>query len=255
MMRLKIPFLLALFFAGMTTSPVWCQPFQSVLAELDKNYYYPQNQGVKSFSARVQWEQLDVASGSGKFLRNPDFVFFWNVKSEGGLGRFRLREGPGSGDRYQELGQQISPFREAIIPLTLEQKFLDFEGQVRSMGENQLLVKLNPRAGADLGYQLLIDTKDQVIKKLRYEQNNSAKNVEGQFRYLKLDDKLAISESRSRFKLQGQEYFETTRYTYKKVEGIWWVHRIDQTLKREGLVLLTYILKLSDFQITLFSDP
>jgi hypothetical protein len=75
--------------------------------------------------------------------------------------------------------------------------------------------------------------------------------VKGEMSYIKLDGKFAISESRSRFEVSEQKYSEVTRYKYKKVDGIWLVHRIDQTLKQEDYVLQTYIFKLSDFQAVL----
>lgn len=74
-------------------SPAWGQSLHSVLSRLDQNYYYPQQHGLKSLSVRVQWEQLDVASGSGKFLRNPDFNFIWKAEPPNELGRFELAKG------------------------------------------------------------------------------------------------------------------------------------------------------------------
>ena len=48
--------------------------------------------------------------------------------------------------------------------------------------------------------------------------------------------------------MNEEEYMEITLYTYKKPKGIWWVHRIDQTLKQDDHTLQTYIIKLSDFK-------
>jgi len=83
MPRLRIPyhFASAWFLVFLVINPAWGQSFNSVLSKLDQTYYYPQKQGLKSFSARIEWDQLDVASGSGKFLRNPDFIFSWQADS------------------------------------------------------------------------------------------------------------------------------------------------------------------------------
>ncbi len=68
-----------------------------ILTQLDKNYYYPQQTGLSKLRARVQWQQLDVASGSGKFLRNPDFMFTWKVS---GYEEIRDFEFAGDPDKY-----------------------------------------------------------------------------------------------------------------------------------------------------------
>ncbi len=249
MPSLFAPLLMILF-----VSPAWGESIDSVLSRLDQNYYYPQNQGLKNLTVRVQWEQLDVASSSGKFLHNPDFNFVWKAGSRDGLGRFELAKGQQhvSKDREQELIRQISQFIEPIIPLTLQQKFSRFSGQVDALSNKNLVIKLTQTA-SDQHYKLLVDTKRWVISRLRFKQSREPKNVQGEFSYLKLGGKLAISESRSRFELDGRKYFETTRYSYKEASGIWWVHRIDQTIKQEDQVLQTYVLKLSNFKPVLTS--
>ncbi len=252
MLRFISSLVFAPLFVGLLISNAWGQSLSSVLSRLDQNYYYPQKQGLKSLSVRVQWEQLDVASGSGKFLRNPDFNFIWRAGTR--LGRFELAEGNDhlSGDRVRELTQQISPFSEPIIPLTLQQKFSNFSGKVNTTGKNKLVVGLT-QVSSDQDYKLLVDTKEWVVRKLRFNQSRSPQSVEGEFSYLKLEGKPVISETRTRFEVDDREYLEVTRYTYKKSKGIWWVHRIDQTLKQDDHVLQTYVIKLSDFNPVLSS--
>jgi len=254
MLRLKTSLIFTPLLVGVLISSAWGQSFSSVLSKLDQNYYYPQKQGLKSLSVRVQWEQLDVASGSGKFLRNPDFNFIWKLGAPGGLGRFVLAEGQEhlSGDRVKELTQQISQFSEPIIPLTLQQKFSSFAGKVHKTEKNKLIVGLT-QVSSDQDYKLLVDAKDWVVRKLRFKQSRSPQSVEGEFSYLKLEGKPAISETRSRFEVDEREYLEVTHFTYKKLKGIWWVHRIDQSLKQEGHILQTYVFKLSDFNPVLSS--
>ncbi len=248
-------FLFTPIFVGLLISSAWGQSLNSVLSKLDQNYYYPQKQGLKSLSARVQWEQLDVASGSGRFLRNPNFNFTWRADSFG-LGNFELAAGQEhiSKDRFKEVVQKIRPFRESIIPLTLKQKFSDFQGWVDEMDGGKLIVKLTSKIDSQQSYKLLVDSKAWVIRKLRFQQLHTPQRVEGEFRYTKLDGKLAISESRIRFEIDGQEYNEVTSYKYKKVRGVWWVHRIEQTYKEEDHIVQTYVLRLSDFKPLLSSD-
>jgi hypothetical protein len=245
----RFPFLFAPILVGLIISSAWAQPFQSILSKLDQNYYYPQVQGLNKLSAQVQWEQLDVASGSGKFLRNPDLIFSWQKSSSDGLGEFRLAQKQDE-ERFEKLVQHIGPFREMIIPLTLMRKFSSFKGDVHKTKNGKLVVKLSPPNNSSLNYKLLVDSKEAVIKKVRFKQSRSPENVEGEMSYLKLDGKYAISESRSTFEIKEQKYSEVTRFKYKEVDGVWVVHRIDQTLKQEDYVLQTHVIKLSDFQIT-----
>ena len=236
-------------------SPAWGQSIESVLSRLDQNYYYPQKQGLSILTVQVQWEQLDVTSSSRKFLRNPDFNFVWKDGARKGLGRFELAKGQShiSKDREQELTVQISQFSEPIIPLTLQQKFSRFSGKVDTLSNKNLVLKFTQTA-SDQHYKLLVDTKRWLISRLRFKQSREPENVQGEFSYSKLGGKLAISESRSRFEVDGSEYSKTTRYKYKKASGIWWVHRIDQTIKREDTVLQSYVLKLSNFKPVLNSQ-
>ena len=87
-------------------------------------------------------------------------------------------------------------------------------------------------------------------QKIAVKQSRSPKNIEGDFSYTKNEGKLAISESLSRFEVDGRLYSEVTRYSYKNIKDIWRVHRIDQTLKQGDHVLQTFILRLSDFHPT-----
>ena len=254
MLRLKTSFLIAPILLGLFISSAWSQSVDSILSRLDQNYYYPQEQGLQSLTAQVQWEQLDVASGSGKFLRNPDFVYSWRSDSFG-LGNFELAEGQEhiSKDRFQGLAEKIRPFRESIIPITLKQKFTDFNGRVDKTDGGKLTVKLTSKIDSRQNYKLLVDSNAWVIRKLRFQQSHSPQNVEGEFLYTKLDGKPAISESRTRFEINGKEYNEVTSYRYKKVAGVWWIHRIKQTFKQEDDIVQTYVLRLSGFKPILSS--
>jgi hypothetical protein len=255
MLRLYTSFVFAILLVGMLIASAWGQSLNSVLSKLDQNYYYPQSLGLKSFSAKVQWEQLDVASGSGKFLRNPYFNFIWEIGAPDGLGRFELAEGQEhlSEDLVQELTQQIRQFSEPIIPLTLQEKFSSFVGKVHTTERNNIFVGLT-QVSSDQNYKLLVDTKKWVIKKFRFKQSRSPKNVEGEFSYLKLGGKYAISETRSRFELDERQFLEVTRYTYKRSKRFWWVQRIDQTLKQEGNTLQTYVFNLYDYKPVLLPN-
>ena len=113
-----------ILFCLIGTSNVWAKSeADNILSKLDQNYYYPQhNNGLATVTARVQWEQLDVASGSGKFLRNPEFEFTWENDGANGRRDFKLidDERGFSINRKLELKNQIKNYGELIIPLTLK---------------------------------------------------------------------------------------------------------------------------------------
>ena len=96
MLNFRLSVLIAFCLSGMHLNNAWAQPgADKILTRLDKNYYYPQQTGLSKLRARVIWEQLDVASGSEKFLRNPDFMFSWMNNGGKGIRDFKITGDPG----------------------------------------------------------------------------------------------------------------------------------------------------------------
>ncbi len=240
-------------------SNVWAQSeADKILSKLDQNYYYPQQgNGLEKVTARVQWEQLDVASGSGKFLRNPEFKFTW--KNDGANGRYDFEligdDRDSSIKRKFELKNQIKNYGELIIPLRLQQKFAQYRGSLKKMAGSwaRLLYQTNSTEKHVESYNMLVDTTDMKVDKIRFKQRSAPRKVNGVFRYEKVDGKWAINESRSNFIMGELEYKETSTYRYKKFGDIWLVHSIDQILKQDNRIFQSHRFKILDVRST-FSE-
>ena len=220
----------------------WAQPgADEILIQLDKNYYYPQQTGLSKLRARVSWEQLDVASDSGIFLRNPDFIFSWMDNGGVETRDFKIAGDPDkySEERKLELESQIKNYSELIIPLTLMQKFSSYSrscysskcSELAQWGKKRerLILSTDPDDESATSYFLVIDKKEMKIDKIIFKQppdpdkqqsapdkqqsapdkqQSAPYKVNGTFRYEKLDGKWAIAESKSRFtmgELDSQE--------------------------------------------------
>ncbi len=251
----RLSALIFFFLIGPCLNNAWAQSeADKVLFLLDQFYYYPQNNKLKKLSARVQWEQLDVASGSGKFFRNPGFEFTWQNEGGSESRKFKLIGNPDlySVSRKLELENQIRNYGELIVPLTLRQKFSNYQGKVeKGIGDKlRLFYKSDSYSDNVENYSLLVDRKNLKIEKIRFTQRNSPRKVNGTFRYEKLGDKWAIAESHSSFKMGGLKYNEISLYRYKKIGDIWLFHRIDQTLKQDNQIFQSHRFKIFDVQLS-----
>ena len=237
-----LPFLLI-------SSGVWAQPKpDEILTQLDQSYYYPQNHGLEKLTARIQWEQLDPTSG--KYWRNPDFIFAWDREGGREIRDFKLAKDENlvTMSRDGELEKQIQIYGELIIPLTLKQKFAHYHGKLNKVGRSKtrLLYHSDSLKEQIESYSLLVSMKDMFIEEIRFEQNLDPRKVSGSFRYQKRGDKWVAVESWSSFAIGGLNYQETSNYHYKKFDGIWLVHRIDQTVKQDGQIIQSHRFKVLD---------
>jgi hypothetical protein len=247
-----------IIFCLIGTSPdiVWAQSeADKILSKLDQSYYYPQHDnGLEKVTARVQWEQLDVASGSGKFLRNPEFEFTWENDGANGKRDFELiaDERGYSIKRKFELKNQIKNYGELIIPLMLKQKFAHYRGVTKKMagGWVRLLYRTDSMEKQVESYNLLVNMNDVKVDKIRLKQRSAPRKVNGVFRYEKVGGKWAITESRSNFTMGELEYKETSNYRYKKFGDIWLVHQIDQVLKQDNRIFQSHRFKILDVRTT-----
>ena len=226
-----------------------------ILSKLDQNYYYPQHDnGLEKVTARVQWEQLDLALGSEKFLRNPEYKFTW--ENDGAKGRYDFEMiGDQRGysiKRKFKLKNQIKNYGELIIPLRLKQKFAQYRGSIQKIagGWSRLLYRTNSTGKNVESYNLLVNMTDVKVDKIRFKQRSAPRKVNGVFRYEKVDGKWAINESRSSFIMGELEYKETSTYRYKKFGDIWLVHQIDQVLKQDNRIFQSHRFKILDVRTT-----
>ena len=273
MLNFRLSLLIAFCLSAMTLNNAWAQPgADGILTRLDKNYYYPQQTGLSKLRARVIWEQLDVASGSEKFLRNPDFMFSWMDNGGKEIRDFKITGDPDkySEERKLELESQIKKYSELIIPLTLMQKFSRYSrscysskcSELTKWGKKRerLILSTDPDDESATSYFLVIDKKEMKIDKIELKQQSAPYKVNGKFRYKKLDGKWVIAESKSRFtmgeldsqkKSTGElDFQEKSTYRYKKFDEIWLVHRIDQVLKQDNKIVQFHRFRITDVRKT-----
>ena len=255
MLIFRLSALISFCIFGIYLNNAWAQPeADEILTQLDQNYYYPQQNGLSKLRARVRWEQLDVASGSGKFLRNPDFMFSWMDNGGSGIRDFNIL---GDSDKYSmerkhELKSQIKNYGELIIPLTLMQKFSKYSSQLtkKARGGKSIFLRADSDDESVTSYHLIINKKEMKIETIRFKQRFAPYKVDGKFRYEKLDGKWVIAESKSRFTMGELEYQEKSTYRYKKFEKIWLLHRIDQVLKQDNRIFQSHRFKITDVRNT-----
>ena len=163
MLGFRLFALISFCLIGIYLNNVWAKPeADEILTQLDKNYYYPQQTGLSKLRARVRWQQLDVASGSGKFLRNPDFMFTWKVSGYTEIRDFKIVSDPAKYSIHElELKSQIKNYGELIIPLTLRQKFFKYSGQLtkKARGRESLLLSADSDGESITSYHLMINKK------------------------------------------------------------------------------------------------
>ena len=255
LLKFRLSTLICFCFIGIYLNNAWAQPeADKILTQLDKNYYYPQQTGLSKLQVRVRWQQLDVASGSGKFLRHPDFIFTWKLS---GYTEFRDFKIVGDPNKYPrelilELKSQIKNYGELIIPLTLRQKFSKYSSQLtkEERGRESLLLSANSGIEPVQSYHLVINKKKMKIETIRFKQQFAPQNVNGMFRYKKLDNKWVIAESKSHFTMGELDFQEKSTYRYKKFDEIWLVHRIDQILKQGNKIVQSHRFKITDVRKT-----
>ena len=263
MLNFRLYALISFCLIGICLNNVWAQPgADEILTQLDKNYYYPQQTGLSKLRARVRWQQLDVASASGKFLRNPDFIFSWIDNGGIGIRNFKIAGDPDkySIERKLELKSQIKNYGELIIPLTIMQKFSKYSrscyspkcSHLNKWGKERLSLLLNADSDDEsiTSYFLVMDKKEMKIERIRFKQQFAPYEVHGTFRYKKLNGKWVISESKSRFTMGELDYQEKSTYRYKKFDEIWLAHRIDQVLKQDNKIFQFHRFKITNVRKT-----
>ena len=205
---------------------------------------------------------MDVASDSGIFLRNPDFIFSWMDNGGVETRDFKI---VGDSDKYSEerkleLESQIKNYGELIIPLTLMQKFSRYSrscysskcSELTKLGKKKerLILSADSDDESVTSYFLVIDKKDMKIEKIRLKQQSAPYKVNCTFRYEKLDGKWVIAQSKSHFTMGELDYQEKSTYRYKKFDELWLVHRIDQVLKQGNKIFQFHRFKITDVRKT-----
>jgi hypothetical protein len=235
-------------------SPAYClESAGQVLKELDAHYYYPQKQGLQKLSVRVEVEQLDVFTDSGKFLKNPPLEFIWENSPVGVKSVFKLAEASAeiSSDRRRELLGMLENYKEIVVPETLSEKMANHTGQIKFVKQQKSLIEFvaSDANAIILQYKLLADLGRKNVRKISLERKNAPFKIESDVRYIDKAGKWLIAESRSRFQVGAMEYQETTEYVYRRTGKFWLVGKMSQTLKTDDRVLQSFVFRFHDYKI------
>lgn len=224
-----------------------------ILKELDAHYYFPQNQGLKKLSVRLEWEQLDVITDSGMYLKNPPIEFRWEKNQGISKSAFQLAEKSAdvSDERKKELLSMLENYKEIVIPKTLAEKMAGYEGRIKiSRKEKSLLEFASKNPGSDIKkYGLMVDLEQKKVWKFKIERKSAPFNIMSDIRYTRQDGKWMVAESRSLFQFGEMEYLETTEYVYRRTGKFWLIAKMSQTLKTDDRILQSYIFRFHDYKI------
>ena len=249
-----LPFLtLILLFSVLQSSAYCLESAGQILKELDAHYYYPQKQGLQKLSVRMEWEQLDVITDSGRYLKNPPVDFFWEKSPTGSRSVFKLADRffEVSEERKRELLNTLENYKEIVIPQTLEEKMDNYKGRIKvARKQKRLLEFFSRNAGADIKkYSLMVDLDPKNVRKIIIKRKDAPFEVESDIRYTRKDVKWLIAESRSKFRVGEMKYQETTEYVYRRAGKLWLVGKMSQTLKMDDRVLQSFIFRFRDYKI------
>ncbi|SVC62914.1 uncharacterized protein METZ01_LOCUS315768 [marine metagenome] len=226
---------------------------EQLLNKLDENYYYPQKKGLVRISSQLQWEQENIGSKKIFAIKKPDFIF--EGEFDGKTFRKRIKSyGIKKNTSEEEVIESIkflNNYLDAFFPKTLREKFVHYKGIIgfRGASEIRLLLKKTEPTDDFNEYELFIDKKKWRISKIIVRQNQDPKKVEGKFFYAQKDEKWVVAETLSSFEINGHEFIEKTKYKYRAIESLWLVHEVNQTVKQDGNMILSYRFNLNDHKL------
>jgi len=253
--RLLVVFGVA-FFSTVLSPPVSSAQLkiEDILNKLDDNYYYPQKNGLAGISARLEWEQRDMSSSSETYLKNPGFRF--NAEFNNGISSkgFSIDEGTVilSDDEKTQYLRILNNYADAFIPKTLLEQLSNYSGEVISAKKREVLLRFESSDSLETvkGYGLFVDPTNWRLASIQVRQENEPLNVEGKFKYTRKGGRWAVVETMTSFLMNDQNFSERTEYTYKKFKSFWLVHKVRQTLRREGQIVLSYRFRLVDYEVS-----
>ncbi len=225
----------------------------ALIETLDERYYYPQRQGLKKLSVRVDWEQLDTVTGNGRYLKNPPARFTWE-RFDGGVRRvIELEESAFeiSSQRKREVLNMLEHYKELIVPKTLGEKVAAYQGSLKQTRRKNVVMEFRSPSPGDAvqKYEMLVDLDRLSIPRLRITQRNAPAQVKSRLSYTDKDGKWLIAESRAQFTMGELEYTEISEFTYRRVDNFWLVKKLVQTVKQEERTLQSLVFRFVDYQI------
>jgi len=233
-------------FCNSPTSVFAQRESHQILSRLDSAYYYPQKNGLTSLTATVIC-QKGVSDGDN-FKKNSSVKFFWNGASDKRTFKITGQSLTIPAEEQNSLLQFFSNYKEVLLPQTLTEKFSRYSGKVsRGNFGTRINFEIDDFQDGVSRYSLFINDKRRHVSRMLIDRVEAPTKVMGVFKYFQKNGYWLVSESVARFNLGGQSYMEKTAYYYGKIENIWLVNRIEQTLSREDREISRIIFRVNDY--------
>ncbi|QPJ63996.1 MAG: hypothetical protein G3M78_00665 [Candidatus Nitrohelix vancouverensis] len=222
---------------------------ETIVKTLDENYYFPQAQGLQHLQATVSIEQRDMTAQEPRYLNLAPARMSW--KRHIRALQFIPLEGDKTDEDFMQSQQLLNNYKEMFLPSPLQTVLENYEGTLRKKSQHaaNLLFQAKSPGAPIRAYDLLADTRQARIHKMRIEQRRNPMEVTVQFRYIEREGKWLVEETQAEFEINRESYTEWTRYSYTQVDGFWLADGILQELSRAGKPVQSYRFTLKDFKI------
>jgi hypothetical protein len=218
-----------------------------MLVDLDRAYYYPDQEGLRSMTAGMKVEQLNPSTRS--YFNLPEIRVEWSAGDQ--KLRFTLKDTQISGETAEYVLNVVENFKQMIFPSTLEKQLESYQSTIEKEPTGTVTAKFKARSKSSqiTDYNLWIDTARRRIQKMQIAQSDGPTPINIEFAYTIHEGKWQIEESRAQFHYDGYDFEENTRFSFVKEKEFWLVRKIDQKLKRNGILIQSYILTLDPIQV------
>ncbi len=220
-----------------------------VLKDLDRAYYYPEQEGLQRVTAEIKIEQMDPRSPSQSYFGLPIVRVSWSAEDR--EARFSLIDPEVVGETAEYVLDVVKNFKDMLFPATLEKQLESYSGKVKvNRGKpTYALFKARNERSNIREYKLWIDPAKRRIQKMQIVQNQGPPQIDIEFAYTSHSGKWRVEESQAQFELDDFDFKENTHFTFSKVKDFWIVRKIIEKLRRDGILTQSYILTLDNIQV------
>jgi len=218
-----------------------------ILTDLDRAYYYPDLEGLRSMTAGMKVEQLNPSTQS--YFNLPVVRVEWSAEDQ--KIHFALSDSEISGEAAEYALNVVENFKQMIFPSTLERQLETYQGTIEKDSAGTVYAKFTARNSSShiTEYNLWVDSTKRRIQKMKIAQSDGPSPINIEFAYTTHKGKWRIEESRAQFNYEGYDFEENTHFSFVKDKEYWLVRKIDQKLKRNGILIQSYILTLDPIQV------
>lgn len=198
-------------------------------------------------TAGVKVEQLDPSTQS--YFNLPAMRVEWSDEDQ--ETRFALSDSEISGETAEYVLNVVENFKQMIFPSMLEKQLESYQGAIEKESAGTVYAKFKARNKNSqiTDYNLWVDSAKRRIQTMQITQSNGPSPINIEFAYTTHKGKWRIEESRAQFNYDGYDFEENTHFSFVKEKEFWLVRKIDQKLKRNGILIQSYILTLDPIQV------